>query len=114
MSGCEYPFFPVFEHELYVLRCTDLIFAVRFLDLIKPFVPILPEVAAPERKTPFRQRLMWTGVSSFFLMLERHPLSKQRWRRRFCGIADECDARTVNSPHLLGHESNAVGCLDFT
>ena len=36
---------------------------VRFLDLIKPFVPLLPEVAAPERKVPFQQRLMWTGVS---------------------------------------------------
>ena len=35
---------------------------VRFLDLIKPFVPLLPEVAAPERKVPFQQRLMWTGV----------------------------------------------------
>lgn len=53
----------------YVLRCnTDSVSVVRFLDLIKPFVPILPEVAAPERKTPFRQRLMWTGVSFFFLI----------------------------------------------
>ena len=37
---------------------------VRFLDLIKPFTPLLPEVAAPETsKTPFNQKLMWTGVS---------------------------------------------------
>lgn len=35
---------------------------VRFLDLIKPFTPLLPEVAAPETKVPFNQKLMWTGV----------------------------------------------------
>lgn len=36
---------------------------VRFLDLIKPFTPLLPEVAAPEtNKVPFNQKLMWTGV----------------------------------------------------
>ena len=39
-------------------------YLVRFLDLIKPFTPLLPEVAAPETsKTPFNQKLMWTGVS---------------------------------------------------
>lgn len=32
---------------------------LRFLDLIKPFTPLLPEVAAPETsKTPFNQKLM--------------------------------------------------------
>lgn len=37
---------------------------VRFLDLIKPFTPFLPEVSAPETaKVPFNQKLMWTGVS---------------------------------------------------
>jgi hypothetical protein len=38
-------------------------FTVRFLDLIKPFTPLLPEVASPETKVPFNQKLMWTGVS---------------------------------------------------
>ena len=33
------------------------------LDLIKPFTPLLPEVAAPESKVAFNQRLMWTGAS---------------------------------------------------
>lgn len=40
--------------------------AVRFLDIIKPFVPYIPEVAAPERKVPFQQRMMWTGVRHQF------------------------------------------------
>jgi protein transport protein SEC61 subunit alpha len=41
------------------------------LDIIKPFVPYLPEVAAPERKVPFQQRMMWTGVrENPFVMTE--------------------------------------------
>ncbi|OJD38933.1 protein transport protein sec61 alpha subunit [Diplodia corticola] len=48
---------------------------LRFLDLIKPFVPLLPEVAAPETKTPFNQRLMWTGVTLLiFLVMSQMPL----------------------------------------
>jgi len=35
---------------------------VRFLDLIKPFVPLLPEISLPETKVPFNQKVMWTGV----------------------------------------------------
>ncbi|KAK9473599.1 SecY subunit domain-containing protein [Dipodascopsis tothii] len=49
--------------------------ALRFLDLVKPFLPILPEVAAPERKVPFDQRLMWTGVTLLiFLVMSEIPL----------------------------------------
>jgi len=48
--------------NLYTLVADNAII-VRFLDLIKPFTPLLPEVAAPETKTPFNQKLMWTGVS---------------------------------------------------
>ncbi|KAK9370236.1 SecY subunit domain-containing protein [Lipomyces kononenkoae] len=48
---------------------------LRFLDLVKPFLPILPEVAAPERKVPFDQRLMWTGVTLLiFLVMSEIPL----------------------------------------
>jgi len=46
---------------------------LRFLDLIKPFTPLLPEVAAPETaKTPFNQKLMWTGLTLLiFLVMVR-------------------------------------------
>ncbi|KAL8794902.1 MAG: hypothetical protein Q9195_002614 [Heterodermia aff. obscurata] len=48
---------------------------VRFLDLIKPFTPLLPEVAAPETKTPFNQKLMWTGLTLLiFLVMSQMPL----------------------------------------
>lgn len=48
---------------------------VRFLDLVKPFTPFLPEVAAPERKIPFNQKLIWTVVTLFiFLVMSEIPL----------------------------------------
>ena len=50
---------------------TERLLTVRFLDLIKPFTPLLPEVAAPESKTPFNQKLMWTGVSNPYQTLYR-------------------------------------------
>src|ERR1700709_1029511 len=48
---------------------------VRFLDLIKPFSPILPEVQQPETKVPFNQKLMWTGLTLLiFLVMSQMPL----------------------------------------
>lgn len=49
---------------VYDRKTNVLIIIVRFLDLIKPFTPLLPEVAAPEAKVPFNQKLMWTGVGN--------------------------------------------------
>lgn len=47
----------------------------RILDLVKPFQPYLPEVLAPERKVPFNQKLMWTGVTLLiFLVMSEIPL----------------------------------------
>ncbi|KAF2666307.1 Sec61 alpha subunit [Microthyrium microscopicum] len=48
---------------------------LRFLDLIKPFTPLLPEVASPETKTPFQQKLTWTGLTLLiFLVMSQMPL----------------------------------------
>ncbi|KPI37749.1 Protein transport protein SEC61 subunit alpha [Cyphellophora attinorum] len=48
---------------------------LRFLDLIKPFTPLLPEVAAPESKINFNQKLMWTGCTLLiFLVMSQMPL----------------------------------------
>lgn len=66
---------------------------VRFLDLIKPFTPLLPEVAAPESKVPFNQKMMWTGVKS----IQANALCD-------CLVADERTAYPVDLP---GHEPNA-------
>eukprot|EP01097_Dermamoeba_algensis_P001601 TRINITY_DN15_c0_g1_i1.p1 TRINITY_DN15_c0_g1~~TRINITY_DN15_c0_g1_i1.p1 ORF type:complete len:478 (-),score=122.77 TRINITY_DN15_c0_g1_i1:123-1556(-) len=36
---------------------------IRFLHLVKPFMSVLPEVSTPERKVPFREKVLWTGIT---------------------------------------------------
>ena len=48
---------------------------VRFLDLVKPFTPLIPEVQIPETKVPFQQRIIWTSVTLvIFLVMSQMPL----------------------------------------
>lgn len=48
---------------------------LRFLDLIKPFTPLIPEVSVPETKVPFQQRIIWTSVTLvIFLVMSQMPL----------------------------------------
>ena len=74
---------------------------VRFLDLIKPFAPLLPEVASPETKTPFNQKLMWTGVSHHLVSRTIKIVYKERWDAEILRLL-------VNTPYIFGHESNAA------
>ncbi|KAF4566299.1 translocon subunit [Pleurotus pulmonarius] len=47
----------------------------RFLNLVRPFLPILPEVSSPERKVPFNQKILWTAVTLLiFLVCSQVPL----------------------------------------
>jgi len=47
----------------------------RFLNLIKPVMCILPEVEAPDRKIPFKEKILWTSISLFvFLVCCQIPL----------------------------------------
>ncbi|UNI19600.1 translocon subunit [Purpureocillium takamizusanense] len=49
--------------------------SLRFLDLVKPFVPFLPEVQQPETKIPFNQKMMWTALTLLiFLVMSQMPL----------------------------------------
>ena len=49
--------------------------AVRFLDLVKPFTPLIPEVQVPETKVAFQQRIIWTSVTLvIFLVMSQMPL----------------------------------------
>jgi protein transport protein SEC61 subunit alpha len=45
---------------------------LRLLDLVKPFLPILPEVELPLKKVPFDEKVTWTFVTAlaFFVMSE--------------------------------------------
>jgi len=47
----------------------------RALDVVKPVMCILPEVATPERRIPFREKVLWTAISLFvFLVCTQIPL----------------------------------------
>ncbi|ORY01249.1 SecY protein [Basidiobolus meristosporus CBS 931.73] len=49
--------------------------AFRFLHLIRPFMAILPEVAAPDRKVAFKSKVLWTAMTLFvFLVCSQIPL----------------------------------------
>merc|ERR1711970_1100435 len=48
---------------------------VRFLQLIRPFMCILPEVKSPDRKRPFKEKVLWTAITLFiFLVCCQIPL----------------------------------------
>lgn len=48
---------------------------VRFLHLIRPMMSVLPEVATPTRKIPFREKCLWTIITLFiFLVCCQIPL----------------------------------------
>eukprot|EP00996_Jenningsia_fusiforme_P000459 NODE_1402_length_1550_cov_130.055296_g1263_i0.p1 GENE.NODE_1402_length_1550_cov_130.055296_g1263_i0~~NODE_1402_length_1550_cov_130.055296_g1263_i0.p1 ORF type:complete len:496 (-),score=97.78 NODE_1402_length_1550_cov_130.055296_g1263_i0:63-1490(-) len=42
---------------------------MRFLHLVKPFVAYLPEVASPEKKIKFQDRLLWTALVLFLFLV---------------------------------------------
>jgi protein transport protein SEC61 subunit alpha len=48
---------------------------MRFLDLVRPVMVILPEVQTPEKKVPFREKVLWTIITLFlFLVCCQIPL----------------------------------------
>jgi len=47
----------------------------RVIDLVKPVMCILPEVSTPDRRIPFREKILWTAISLFvFLVCCQIPL----------------------------------------
>lgn len=53
----------------------DKVSRMRFLDLLRPAVQYLPEIAPPDRRIPFKERVLWTAVSLFiFLVCCQIPL----------------------------------------
>ncbi|KAI8799752.1 SecY subunit domain-containing protein [Cladochytrium replicatum] len=47
----------------------------RFLHVLRPFIAVMPEVTAPDRKVQFREKVMWTAITLFiFLVCSQIPL----------------------------------------
>ena len=56
-------------------RACFLHILVKFLEFVKPFCSILPEIQKPERKIQFREKVLWTAITLFiFLVCCQIPL----------------------------------------
>ena len=42
---------------------------IRFLTLVKPVLHVLPEVAQPDRKIPFKEKVLWTAITLFIFLV---------------------------------------------
>uniref|UniRef100_A0A087XL37 Protein transport protein SEC61 subunit alpha n=1 Tax=Poecilia formosa TaxID=48698 RepID=A0A087XL37_POEFO len=50
-------------------------FPGKFLEVIKPFCALIPEIQIPERKIQFREKVLWTAITLvFFLEFSQIPL----------------------------------------
>merc|ERR1711998_491277 len=48
---------------------------VRFLQLVRPFMCVLPEVKSPDKPRPFKEKVLWTAITLFiFLVCCQIPL----------------------------------------
>jgi len=42
---------------------------VRFLNLVRPIMCVLPEVSSPDHKVPFKEKVMWTIITLFIFLI---------------------------------------------
>lgn len=48
---------------------------MRPLELVRPFLGLLPDIEPPQRRVPFREKVLYTGVCLFvFLVASQLPL----------------------------------------
>lgn len=48
---------------------------IKFLEVLRPFISVIPEVSKPERKIQFREKVLWTAITLFiFLVCCQIPL----------------------------------------
>lgn len=47
----------------------------KFIHLVKPFMPIIPEIQKPEKNVSFKEKMLWTGLTLFiYLVCSQIPL----------------------------------------
>lgn len=60
---------PLWPTSTNLYACPFSYLLVKFLEVIKPFCGILPEVAKPERKIQFREKVLWTAITLFIFLV---------------------------------------------
>lgn len=54
---------------------TETLDAMRPLELVRPFLAVLPDIEPPTKRVPFREKVLYTGVCLFvFLVASQLPL----------------------------------------
>lgn len=62
-----------FQHALSA-RCSVLLTAVRLLDLVKVFAPVLPEVELPDEKISLDEKVIFTIGAGFVFLMSHMPV----------------------------------------
>lgn len=57
-----------YDLVLHVIRMFYF-FSVKFLEVIKPFCAVLPEIQKPERRIQFREKVLWTAITLFIFLV---------------------------------------------
>merc|ERR1712223_1858652 len=62
-------------HSFLNTYSTTTIMGVKFLEFVKPFCAVIPEVEKPQRRIQFREKMLWTAITLFiFLVCCQIPL----------------------------------------
>ena len=56
-------------HRFLSLMFLNFFVSVKFLEFVKPFCSILPEIQKPERKIQFREKVLWTAITLFIFLV---------------------------------------------
>ena len=74
---------------------------IKFLEFVKPFCSILPEIQKPERKIQFREKVLWTAITLFiFLVCCQVSQKGAKWFNYLC-MMNKSKAPSSENPFLL-------------
>lgn len=69
---------PIFPELPHLNTTSTTMSSLGFLDVAKPFTPLLPETGSPETKIPFQQKLAWTGITLLVFLGTVSTLPKEQ------------------------------------
>ena len=77
---------------------------IKFLEFVKPFCSILPEIQKPERKIQFREKVLWTAITLFIFLVCCQVQSSSDLIKNYTYTC--IDAYFTNISIFFGHPCN--------
>ena len=94
------------------VRAPPLLSRASFLHLIRPVMCILPEVTSPERRIPFKEKILWTLITLFiFLVCGQIPLYGARLLSNDLKISVSHITRFVQASRPTSRPILSTGCV---